>query len=124
MKRFSLFGFIMTAWLLTRLSAPAADFNVLLFTKTVGFRHPSITNAVVAFRELAAANNFSVTNTEDAAVFSDANLAPYQAVVFLLTTGDILNSMQQAAFEKFVQAGHGFVGVHSACDTEYAWPWY
>lgn len=51
-------------------------------------------------------------------------MAQYQVVIFLNTTGDILNEAQQAAFERFVQGGGGFVGVHSATDTEYDWPWY
>lgn len=105
-------------------TARAENFKVLLFTKTAGFRHASIPDAITAFQQLAATNNFSVTNTEDSAVFSDANLAQFRVVVFLMTTGDILNSSQEAAFEKFIQAGNGYVGVHSASDTEYGWPWY
>jgi len=45
-------------------------------------------------------------------------------VVFLSTTGDVLDERQQAAFERFIRAGKGFVGVHSATDTEYEWAWY
>jgi type 1 glutamine amidotransferase len=41
-----------------------------------------------------------------------------------LTTGDVLDDSQQAAFERYIQAGNGFVGVHSATDTEYDWAWY
>ena len=45
-------------------------------------------------------------------------------VIFLCTTGDVLNDSQQAAFERYIEAGHGYVGVHSASDTEYDWAWY
>src|SRR5206468_4405195 len=59
--------------------------------------------------------------TEDANTFTSANLSNYQAVVFLLTTGDVLDTNQQAAFQGFIQAGGGYVGVHSAADTERGW---
>ena len=49
---------------------------------------------------------------------------PFQAVVFLSTTGDILNEEQKAAFQRYIRAGGGFVGVHSADDTEKGWAWY
>lgn len=62
--------------------------------------------------------------TENAANFNEENLRRYQAVVFLNTTGDVLNQEQQNDFERFIQAGGGFVGIHAATDTEYDWPWY
>ncbi|WP_447007282.1 ThuA domain-containing protein [Saccharothrix isguenensis] len=99
-------------------------FKALVFTKTAGFRHPSIDAGVAALRELGAANGFSVDSTDDAVAFSDANLGQYEVVVFLSTTGDVLNSDQQAAFERYIKAGGGFAGVHAATDTEYDWAWY
>ena len=45
-------------------------------------------------------------------------------VVWLSTTGDVLNDGQQAAFERFIRAGGGYAGIHSAADTEYDWKWY
>ncbi|RAO51790.1 hypothetical protein LUPAC06_06475 [Micromonospora saelicesensis] len=98
--------------------------KVLVFSKTAGFRHSSIPNGITAIQQLGAANGFTVTATEDAATFTTANLAQYQAVVFLSTTGDVLNAGQQGAFEAYVAAGGGFVGVHAAADTEYDWQWY
>jgi type 1 glutamine amidotransferase len=104
---------------------PSPTARILVFTKTAGFRHASIPAAVRAVRELATGTGeIAVDTTEDASVFSDAGLARYDAVVFLMTTGDVLDEGQQRAFERFVRAGHGFVGVHSAADTEYGWPWY
>ena len=102
----------------------APSFKVLVFTKTTGFRHDSIPNAIEAINKLGIENNFAVDATEDANVFNDQTLAQYRAVVFLLTTGDVLNANQQAAFERYIRAGQGYVGVHSASDTEYDWPWY
>jgi cytochrome c len=109
----------------TPAATPApGSFSVLVFTKTAGFRHGSIGAAVAAITELGVAHGFSVTHTEDAAAFSDEGLAGHRAVVFLLTSGDVLDDRQQAAFERYIRAGGGFVGVHSASDTEYGWPWY
>nr|WP_308425458.1 ThuA domain-containing protein [Micromonospora parathelypteridis] len=98
--------------------------KVLVFSKTAGFRHSSIPNGIAAIQQLGAANGFTVTTTEDATSFTTANLAQYQTVVFLSTTGDVLNAGQQGAFEAYIAAGGGFVGVHAAADTEYDWPWY
>ena len=106
-------------------AAPAEPrLRVLAFTKTAAYRHGSIPAAVRALRELGSANGIGVDATEDAGVFSDAGLRRYDVVAFVLTTGDVLGVEQQAAFERFVRAGGGFVGVHSAADTEYGWPWY
>src|SRR5215207_8748528 len=98
--------------------------NVLVFSKTAGFRHDSIPQGIAAIQQLGTDNGFEVDATEDAAAFTDANLAQYDVVVFLSTTGDVLNDTQQAAFERFIQAGGGYAGVHSAADTEYTWGWY
>lgn len=100
------------------------SFKVLAFTKTAAFYHDSIPQAVAAIRKLGEENRFTVDVTNDAKAFNDSNLAKYDAVVFVLTTGDVLNQKQQAAFERYIGAGHGYVGIHSASDTEYEWPWY
>jgi cytochrome c len=101
-----------------------AGYGVLLFSKTAGFRHDAIPDAIAAIASLGAQHGFAVDATEDASVFDDTTLSQYRAVVFLMTTGDVLDSGQQAAFERYIQAGNGFVGIHSASDTEYNWPWY
>ncbi|MFC4017745.1 ThuA domain-containing protein [Micromonospora sp. GCM10011542] len=106
--------------------AAAADpaYQVLVFSKTAGFRHDAIAVGIQTVRDLGAANNFTVTATEDATAFTATNLARFKAVVFLNTTGDVLDATQQSAFESYVNGGGGYVGVHSAADTEYNWPWY
>ncbi|MGC4750222.1 ThuA domain-containing protein [Micromonospora sp. DT201] len=98
--------------------------KVLVFSKTAGFRHSAIPNGIAAIQQLGSANGFTVTATEDAGQFTTSNLAQYQAVVFMSTTGDVLNASQQTAFESYIAAGGGYVGVHAAADTEYSWPWY
>ncbi|WP_203989827.1 ThuA domain-containing protein [Sphaerisporangium rufum] len=107
-------------------TAAAADpaFAALVFSKTAGFRHTSIPAGVAAIKKLGQDNNFTVDATEDAGAFTEANLAKYDVVVFLSTTGDVLDAAQQAAFEKYIKDGGGYAGVHAASDTEYDWPWY
>ncbi|CAM5637359.1 lectin [Streptomyces pilosus] len=107
-------------------AAAAADpaYRVLVFSRTAGYRHSSIDEGVTALRDLGTANNFTVTATEDPAAFTTANLAQYRAVVFLSTTGDVLGPAQQTAFEQYLGAGGGYVGIHAAADTEYDWPFY
>jgi len=104
--------------------AAASDWGVLVFSRTAGFRHDSIAAGVAAVASLGEQHGFRVDATEAAAAFTDPNLSRYRVVIFLNTTGDVLDASQQAAFERFVRRGGGFVGVHSASDTEYDWPWY
>ena len=98
--------------------------SVLVFSKTAGFRHDSIPAGIAAIQALGGQNNYRVESTEDASMFADENLAHYRVVVFLNTTGDVLDPGEQAAFERFIRRGGGFVGIHAASDTEYDWPWY
>ena len=98
--------------------------KILVFSKTEGFRHQSIEAGIVAIKKLGNENGFSVDATEDASDFNEKNLQRYAAVIFLNTTGDVLDHYQQADFERFIQAGGGYVGIHSAADTEYDWKWY
>jgi uncharacterized protein len=98
--------------------------KVLVFSKTKGFHHASIAVAVPAIMKLGKENNFDVDTTTDASKFTSSNLKQYAAVVFMSTTGDVLSDEQQNAFKKYIESGGGFVGVHSATDTEYDWPWY
>jgi type 1 glutamine amidotransferase len=102
----------------------AEGFKVLAFSKTAGYRHKSIPNGHKALRQLGEQNGFEVVSTEDATLFTEKNLAQYKVIIFLSTTGDVLNDAQQAAFENYIRSGGGYVGIHAASDTEYDWPWY
>src|SRR5690349_577364 len=99
-------------------------FSALVFSKTAAFRHDSIPAGVAAIQQLGARHHFKVDATEDAGAFTDANLARYDVVVWLSTTGDVLNDAQQGAFERYIRAGVGYAGIHAASDTEYDWAWY
>ena len=98
--------------------------SVLVFSRTEGFRHDSIEPGIAAIAELGDANGFSVVTTEDDAYFTANDLSGFAAIVFLNTTGDVLDADEEAAFEAYIRGGGGFAGIHSAADTEYDWAWY
>ena len=98
--------------------------RILVYSKTRGFHHASIPKGVAAIQLLGEQNGFAVDTTTDSTFFVPKTLKKYAAVVFMSTTGNILNDEEQVAFEKYIQSGKGFVGVHAATDTEYDWPWY
>ncbi|WEK19992.1 MAG: ThuA domain-containing protein [Candidatus Pedobacter colombiensis] len=102
----------------------AAKKKILVFSKTAGFHHTSIKAGIAAIQKLGLENKFVVDTTIDATKINYQNLKKYAAVVFLSTTGDIFNDEQQAAFERYIKNGGGYVGIHAATDTEYGWPWY
>ena len=108
----------------SRAKSDASLTNILVFSRTAGFRHASIPAGISAIQELGRANGVTVTATEDAGQFTAENLRRFQAVVWLSTTGDVLDDAQQAAFESYIRGGGGYVGIHAAADTEYGWPWY
>ena len=98
--------------------------SVLVFSKTAGYRHESIETGQEMFRQLATTEKFTVDFSEDASVFNQDNLRKYNVIVFLSTTGDILDDTQQRELERFMEAGGNWLGIHAAADTEYDWPWY
>ncbi len=98
--------------------------KILVFSKTMGFHHESIADGNKAIQNLGIQNKFDVDTTTDATLFNEDSLKKYAAVVFLNTTGDVLDHYQEAAFERYIQAGGGYAGIHAAADTEYNWGWY
>ncbi|WP_158827649.1 ThuA domain-containing protein [Mucilaginibacter lacusdianchii] len=100
------------------------QFKVLLVTTTRGWHHESVHAGVLAIQQLGVRNYFDVVLWEDPGGFTDKYLQQFQAVIFLNTTGDIFNEEQQKVMERFIQSGKGYVGIHSASDTEYDWEWY
>lgn len=98
--------------------------RLLVFSKTMGFKHSSIPSGIAAIQKLGDEHGFIIDTTKNAALFEDEILADYSAIVFLSTTGNVLDHRQEAAFERYIQAGGGFVGIHAATDTEYDWNWF
>jgi type 1 glutamine amidotransferase len=106
------------------ISAPIAPLKVLVFSKTAAFRHDSIPDGKRAIFQIGQAKGWTTSFSENSKDFSAAKLKRFDVVVFLSTTGDVLDSEQQTAFEYFIRSGKGYVGIHAAADTEYEWPWY
>ena len=98
--------------------------TVLIYSKTTGWRHDSIETAVTAVSKLAKDKGLKVIASEDASVFNDQQLSKIATVIFINTTGDVLDDDGQLALERYIQAGGGFVGIHSATDTEHEGKWY
>jgi type 1 glutamine amidotransferase len=109
----------------TDTGTPPADgpIQVQVFTRTKGYRHDSIVAGLSLFDALDQRGEIALRATEDPAQLVD-ELAQIEVVVFLSTSGDVLDDAQQDALEAFVRDGGGFVGVHAAADTEYDWPFY
>ena len=101
--------------------------RVLVFFKNTYYFHESIPAGAEAIRKLGKENNFNVDTTSDADKFTEDNLKKYAAVIFLNNSdnsGSLLNNYQEADFERYIQAGGGYVGVHAGSDAEYDWGWY
>ena len=98
--------------------------HLLVFSKTAGFRHESLSSGIKMLYDLSASQNWVVTATEDAGLFNDKFLQEIDVVVFMNPSGSVFDVSQQSAFEAFMKAGRGMVGIHSAADFEYEWPFY
>ncbi|MCG2613213.1 ThuA domain-containing protein [Terrimonas sp. NA20] len=98
--------------------------RILVFTKTAGFYHTSIPAGRLAIVKLGEENGFDVDTSSSSTIITKKNLKKYAAVVFLSTTGNVFDTVQQADFEQYIKGGGGFVGIHAASDTEYDWPWF
>jgi hypothetical protein len=102
----------------------AQESQVLIFNKTEAYHHESIPTGTATIKKLGDLNNFKVTETDDAGQFTENDLKKYRLVIFLSTTGNILDEAQQKAFEDYINRGGNFFGIHAATDTEYDWKWY
>lgn len=116
--------FIISFFLFLFTANAQKQFKALIVTTTNGWHHESLHSGVIALKEMANRNFFDAVLFEDPSSFTDNNLKQFQVVIFLNTTGDIFNAEQQKVLERFIQSGKGFVGIHSASDTEYDWEWY
>jgi glucose/arabinose dehydrogenase/cytochrome c551/c552 len=115
---------LLCIFFLTACSKRSGKAKILVFTKTAGYHHESIPDGVAAIEKLGSQNNFDVDTTSNAEWFTDDTLKKYSSVIFLSTTSDVLNNYQEADFERYIQSGGGYVGIHAAADAEYDWGWY
>jgi type 1 glutamine amidotransferase len=123
-KHLIVFSFLFVTVCLTAFVSHKKTTRILVFSKTLGFHHASIPVGIAAIQKIGQDNNMQVDTTTDANFFNEKQLKKYAAVVFLSTTGNVLNDEQQLAFEQYIKQGGGFVGIHAATDTEYDWAWY
>lgn len=98
--------------------------NILVFSKTSGFRHDSIPAGIAMIEDLGNQYGYTVTTTEDSDDFTTENLAQYSTIVFMNTTGNVFDGNQEAAFQSYIENGGGYIGTHAAADTEHDWDWY
>jgi type 1 glutamine amidotransferase len=115
--------------LAVRAAGAAPEPRVLVYTKNqIGqgfYVHDNIAASVAAIRKLGAENHFAVEVSDDPAVFTDENLKNYKALVFDNTNNEIFDTVdQKTAFQRYIRAGGGFVGIHSASGSMRRWPWF
>ena len=100
------------------------SFSILVITETEGWVHESIGSGLNLIEDIANKNNFNVYYSDDSSIITHDNLKNFNSIIFLNTTGNILSNKEQNVMEEFIRSGRGFLGVHSAADTEYDWDWY
>lgn len=116
--------------LATALFVFAAPPRVLVYTRSYtpdgkGYVHDNIAAGVALLKKLGAENGFAVDASDQPAVFTDANLRNYAALIFANSNNEAFeNDAQRAVFERYIKAGGGFVGIHSASGSERTWPFY
>ena len=103
-----------------------SSFSVLVYTKNgPGYVHDNIPSAVAAVQKLGSENRFKVDVSADPVVFEEKNLAKYKVIIFTSTNNDVFDTdAQRVAFRRYIEAGGGFVGVHSVTGTERKWSWF
>ncbi|KAJ6496462.1 trehalose utilization-domain-containing protein [Mycena vitilis] len=115
-QRATLFVLLSCYYVSTAHSA-ATTARVLIYTATKGFRHDSIPTAIDALNKQGPSINVAFDHTEDETQFNDQNLANYDAIMFVSTTGEVLDDSGKAAFQKYLNLGGNFMGVHSSSDS-------
>jgi type 1 glutamine amidotransferase len=100
--------------------------RVLVYTKNgKGYVHDNIPNAVQCIRKLGQEHGFTVEVADQPGVFVESNLQNYTAIIFPSTNNDVFDTdAQRLAFRRYIEAGGGFVGIHSVVGTERNWTWF
>lgn len=124
MKKLALFGLFIVFGFFSLNATMTKPSKILVMFKTNGFHHTSIPVGVAAIQQLGRENGFDVDTTTESDIFTYKTLSKYAAIIFLNTSGTILNAKQKKGFQSYIRSGGGFVGVHAATDTEFEWPWY
>jgi type 1 glutamine amidotransferase len=106
--------------------------EMLVFTRTAGFRHGSIPVGVETMKRLGDKTGlFTVTHTEDPAAFEADSLKKFDVICMLNTTNEVFFTGDKEVEERlkanlldFVSSGKGIVGIHAATDTYKGWKEY
>jgi type 1 glutamine amidotransferase len=103
--------------------------KVWVYSEVTNFFHESIPAGKTAIEQLGEEHDFDVVVSDDSSMFNDATLAEFDAVVFNNTNstpaaGALMTADERAAFQRYINGGGGFVGIHSASGTERDWEWY
>jgi len=100
--------------------------KVLVYTKNgKGYVHDNIESSVKCIQKLGQEKGFTVVASDDPSVFTEDNLKQYTFLLFANTNNDVFDTNEQRlAFRKYIEAGGGFVGLHSALGTERNWAWF
>src|SRR5579863_3244653 len=95
-------------------ASPTAHSKVLIFCKTNGYHHASITAGIAAIQKLGEEHGFGVDTTTDSTWFNKKTLRKYAALIFLSPTGKVFGPAEEKALMDYIHHGGGFVGIHSA----------
>jgi|GEM_PF-800691 len=106
------------------MAAGLSGLSILLYTKANEFAHESRHAGIEAINKLSSKFNFNAFATEDSSHFIEENLAKYDVIIFLSTSGNVLDDNGKSSLKNFINKGGGFVGIHASTDTEYNWEWY
>jgi type 1 glutamine amidotransferase len=108
----------------------SAQRRILVYTRNYtangkGYVHDNIQSSVDAIKKMGVEKGFAVDVSDDPATFTDANLKQYSALVFSNSNNEAFaTDAQRAAFKSYIEAGGGFVGLHSASGSERDWPYF
>lgn len=98
--------------------------RILVYSRTTGYRHSSIQAGVEALEKLGLDHGFDVEASEGVHSFRPGRLERYDAIVFLSTSGAVLDEQGRAALTHYMKQGGSWLGIHAASTTEYDWPWF
>lgn len=122
----SLLVFILFVAFSLTINAQLKNKHVLIFTKNgKGYVHENIPASIAALQKLGVENGFTTDTTTNSTLFTDNNLKKYDVIIFSNTNNDVFDTEEQrVAFMRYIQAGGGFMGIHSASGTERKWKWF
>ncbi|MAC86594.1 MAG: Crp/Fnr family transcriptional regulator [Gammaproteobacteria bacterium] len=120
-----LFLFLNFIFFFDRIKTEEEKISLLVIYETQGFVHKeAIREGKIMMTKIGKEKNYNVIFTDNSASFKEQYLEKIDVIIFLCTTLDILNENEEKAMKKFIRNGGGFIGIHSATDTEYEWEWY